>query len=323
MNNSLTDVSGIKVGHAQDLNAGTGCTVIIIEKGATAGVDVRGAAPGTRETDLLDPSNMVQEVYAIYLSGGSAFGLEGAAGVMEYLEKKEIGFQAGPVKVPIVPGAVIFDLNIGNPKIRPGQEMGYKACLKANEQTVKEGCVGAGTGATVGKYHGISRCMKGGLGTASIKKGELVLGALVVVNAFGDIINPENGQVLAGALDKTQRCFSKQDFLSLSDNQIYPENRPFIQNTTLGVVATNARLSKAEARRLSMSAHDGFARCISPSHTLYDGDVIFSLATGETTTNLAQLNMLAAHVVSLAIQNAVLKASTMFGIPSHTDLSFK
>ena len=323
INNSITEVSGVKVGHAQNLEAGTGCTVIIIEKGATAGVDVRGAAPGTRETDLLDPSNTVQEVHGIYLSGGSAFGLEGAAGVVEYLEKKGIGFQAGPVKVPIVPGAVIFDLDIGESSVRPDKKMGYQACLNSENISTYDGCVGAGTGATVGKYHGISRCMKSGLGTAYIKKGELVVGALVVVNAFGDIINPVNGKILAGALDETQRNFSKQGFLSPLNNHIFPENRPFIQNTTLGVVATNALLSKAEARRLSMSAHDGFARCILPSHTLYDGDVIFSLATGEITTNLAQLNMLAAHVVSLAIQNAVLKASTMFGIPSHTDLSFK
>jgi L-aminopeptidase/D-esterase-like protein len=318
MNNSITDVSGIKVGHAQDKNAGTGCTVIIIEKGAVAGVDVRGAAPGARETDLLDPSNTVQKVHAIYLSGGSAFGLNGAAGVMEFLEKKGIGFPAGPVKVPIVPGAVIFDLDVGKSSIRPDKIMGYQACVNASANLRDEGCVGAGTGATVGKYFGISRCMKGGLGTASIKENELVVGALVVVNAFGDIVNPTNGKILAGALDEEKKQFANRN--QLLHSQLPTENNPFLRNTTLGVVATNAKMSKAEARRLSMSAHDGFAKSIFPSHTLYDGDIIFSLATGEITTDLNRLNMLSSHVISLAIQRAILKASMMFGIPSHDDI---
>jgi L-aminopeptidase/D-esterase-like protein len=318
MDNSITDVLGIKVGHAQDLKAGTGCTVIIIEKGAVAGVDVRGAAPGTRETDLLDPSNTVQKVHAIYLSGGSAFGLDGAAGVMEFLEEKGIGFQAGPVKVPIVPGAVIFDLDSGKSSIRPDKTMGYQACVNASTRLAEEGCVGAGTGATVGKYFGISRCMKGGLGSASIKENELVVGALVVVNAFGDIVNPTNGKILAGALDVEKKQFANQN--QLLHNQLPTGENPFLRNTTLGVVATNAKMSKAEARRLSMSAHDGFAKSIFPSHTLYDGDVIFSLATGEISTDLNRVNILSAYVISLAIQRAILKASMMFGIPSHNDI---
>jgi L-aminopeptidase/D-esterase-like protein len=318
MYNSIIDVKGIQVGHAQNREAGTGCTVIIIEKGAVAGVDVRGAAPGTRETDLLDPSNTVQKVHAIYLSGGSAYGLDGAAGVMEYLEMKGIGFQAGSVKVPIVPGAVIFDLDIGDSSVRPDKVMGYQACVNASNKQAVEGCVGAGTGATVGKYFGISRCMKGGLGTASIKINELVVGALVVVNAFGDIVNPTNGKVLAGALDEEKKQFASRN--QLLYNQASAENSPFLRNTTLGVVATNAKMSKAEAKRLSMSAHDGFAKSIFPSHTLYDGDVIFSLATGEINTDLNRINMLSAYVISLAIQRAILEASMMFGIPSHNDI---
>ncbi len=321
MNNSITDVTGIRVGHAQNWEAGTGCTVIIIEKGAVAGVDVRGGAPGTRETDLLDPVNMVQKVHAIYLAGGSAFGIDGASGVMEFLEEKGIGFEAGTVKVPIVPGAVIFDLNVGNPYIRPDREMGYQACLNADEQTVKEGCIGAGTGATVGKYYGISRCMKGGIGTASVQVNDLVVGALVVVNAFGDIIDPKTGEILAGTLNTEKNQFVHTD--RLLTNPVFIDSDPFLQNTTLGVVATNADLNKAEAKRLSMSAHDGFARCILPSHTIYDGDTVFSLATGIVRADVSKLNALSVHVVSLAVQRAVLQASTMFGIPSHNELKRK
>lgn len=317
MNQSITDVPGIKVGHAQDWEAGTGCTVIIVENGAVAGVDVRGGAPGTRETDLLDPVNIVQKIHAIYLSGGSAFGLDGASGVMHFLEEKGIGFVTGPVKVPIVTGAVIFDLNIGNPSVRPDREMGYRACLDAHSGSIKEGCIGAGVGATVGKYYGNSRCMKGGLGTTSIQIGELIVGALVVVNAFGDIIDPSTGKILAGTLNEEKNQFVHTDQLLL--NQVFLERNPFLQNTTLGVVATNAELGKAEAKRLSMSAHDGFARCISPSHTLYDGDVIFALGTGKIKVDLNQLNSISAYVISGAVKKAVLAASTMYGIPSHID----
>lgn len=318
MNDSITDVNGLLVGHAQNREAGTGCTVLIVEKGAIAGVDVRGGAPGTRETDLLDPVNMVQKIHGIYLSGGSAFGLEGAGGVMHFLEERGIGFEAGPVKVPIVTGAVIFDLNIGNPSIRPDYQMGYQACLNASNNRVAEGSIGAGTGATVGKYYGISNCMKGGIGSASIVSGNLVVGALAVVNSFGDIVNPESGKIIAGTLDDKKEQFVDTNRL-LTDN-ILPRGNPFIQNTTLGVVATNARLSKAEAKRLSMSAHDGFARCISPSHTIYDGDTVFSLAIGEVEANFNQLNALAAQVMAISVQRAILKASSLHGIISYRDL---
>ncbi len=318
MRNSITNVNGLLVGHAQNMEAGTGCTVLIIEKGATAGVDVRGGAPGTRETDLLDPVNMVQEIHGIYLSGGSAFGLEGAGGVMHFLEEREIGFEAGPVKVPIVTGAVIFDLNIGNPSIRPDYQMGYQACLNASNNAVIEGSTGAGTGATVGKYYGISKCMKGGIGSASIVSGNLVVGALAVVNSFGDIVNPETGKIIAGTLDDKKEQFVDTNRL-LADN-VSSGSSPFIQNTTLGVVATNANLSKAEAKRLSMSAHDAFARCISPSHTIYDGDTIFSLATGEVEANFNQLNLLAVQVMIISIQRAILKSSSLHGITSYRDL---
>ncbi|MDD4362778.1 MAG: P1 family peptidase [Atribacterota bacterium] len=320
MKNSICDVDGIQVGHAQNLEAGTGCTVVIAQKGAIAGVDVRGGAPGTRETDLLDPVNLVQKVHAIYLGGGSAFGLDGAAGVMQYLEEQSIGLDAGNVKVPIVSGGVIFDLVIGNASVRPDKNMGYQACLDSinSKHNTVEGCIGAGTGATVGKYFGISRCMKGGIGTASLKIDELIIGALVVVNAFGDIINPQTNEILAGTLNEEKNKCINTDSLLINSTII--QNNSFFKNTVLGVVATNADLSKSEAKRLSISAHDGFARCISPSHTLYDGDTIFSLATGKVKTDSTILNALSAQVISIAIQRAVLQATTMFGILSNKDL---
>lgn len=318
MNYSITDIPGIKVGHAQDFEAGTGCTVVMFEEGAVAGVDVRGGAPGTRETDLLDPVNMVQKIHAIYLSGGSAFGLDGSSGVMKFLEEKKIGLNAGQSKVPIVPGAVIFDLDIGNPGVRPDQRMGYQACLNADGGVTEEGSIGAGTGATVGKYFGVDQCMKGGLGTASIQIGSLIIGALVVVNAFGDVIEPKTKQILAGTLNKEKNQFIHTDRILM--NQIHEKNIDFFKNTTLSVVATNAALSKAEAKRVAMSSHDGFARCIYPAHTLFDGDLVFALATGQIKTDIHQLNSLAPYVVSIAIQRAILKAKTMFGILSHQDL---
>lgn len=318
MSSSITDVDGILVGHAQNIEAGTGCTVLIIEKGAVAGVDVRGGAPGTRETDLLDPVNMVQKIHAIYLTGGSAFGLEGACGVMHFLEEKGVGFDTGSVKVPIVTGAVIFDLNIGDPSIRPDYQMGYQACLNASNKPAAEGSIGAGTGATVGKYYGISHCMKGGIGTASIVIDNLVVGALAVVNSFGDILNPETGEILAGTLNRKKNKLANTNKLLLMNN-LLTQNSLFLQNTTLGVVATNANLTKAEAKRLSISAHDAFARCISPAHTIYDGDTIFSVATGQVNTNINQLNALGAQVMAIAVQRAVLEATSLFDIPSYKD----
>lgn len=319
MNNSITAVDNLLVGHAQNTDAGTGCTVIIAKEGAIAGVDVRGGAPGTRETDLLDPVNTVEKVQAIYLSGGSAFGLDGAGGVMHFLEERGIGFDAGNIKVPIVTGAVIFDLNIGNPSVRPDYQMGYQACLNASNGPVVEGSVGAGTGATVGKYWGLTNCMKGGVGSACVRIDGLVVGALVVVNSFGDVFSSETGQIIAGMLNDQKNAFVDTN-KQLGKNTLL-QNNPFIQNTTLGVIATNAFLSKAEAKRLSMSAHDGFARSISPSHTIYDGDIIFSLSTGQVEANFNQLNALAARTISLAIERAVTEATPLFGIPSVRSIS--
>lgn len=306
----LTDVKGIQVGHAQDYEGGTGCTVVLCSEGAVAGVDVRGGAPGTRETDLMAPENLVQKVHAVYLSGGSAFGLDGASGVMHYLEKKGVGFDVGVTKVPIVPAAVIFDLTVGDFEKRPDFNMGYEACLNAKAKNDELGNVGAGTGATVGKYFGDEFSMKGGLGTASIKIGELVVAALMVVNCLGDVIDYDTGNILAGALNKTKTGFANT--IESIKNELKSKNF-FGRNTTIGVVATNALLSKAGAKKAASMAHDGFARTIRPVHTMFDGDTIFCLSLGNIEADVSTIGILAAEVVAKAIVCAVKSAEPMYG----------
>ena len=317
MNNAITDVGGILVGHAQDYEGCTGCTVILCGNGAVAGVDVRGGAPGTRETDCLDPSNLVQQVHAIYLGGGSAFGLAGATGVMRWLEERNIGFDVGGLVVPIVPGAVLFDLKLGSGSARPDAAMGYEACRNASAGPVLQGSVGAGTGATVGKAAGLSRVMKGGLGSASRQLGPLVVGAIVAVNCFGDVKDPSSGEILAGTLDATGLGFA--DSLETYAKGI-GEADVFSSNTTIGVIACNARLDKAQARRVAMSAHDGYARSIDPVHTLFDGDSIFCLATGEVEADLSLIGAIAAQVMARAVVNAIAAATSLGGAPSRKEI---
>jgi L-aminopeptidase/D-esterase-like protein len=313
---SITEVSGIRVGQAQNLKARTGCTVILCEaEGAVCGVDVRGAAPGTRETDLLDPGNLVERVHAILLAGGSAFGLDAAAGVMKFLEERGIGFDTTVARVPIVPGAVIFDLPVGDAHIRPDAQMGYQACVNASTK-VEEGRVGAGTGAMVGKILGIAQASNGGLATASMKlAGGATVGVLVVVNAFGDIIDPANGKILAGARRPNGRGFlDTQRALTQGLNQPAGKGKskaisknfehPFqaaLSNTTLAVVATDALLTKAQARKVASMAHDGLARAIRPIHTLFDGDTIFALSTGTLASDVTSLGAAAAELLAKAI----------------------
>jgi len=316
--NAITDVPGIKVGHATNLEGLTGCTVVLCEGGAIGGVDVRGLAPGTRETDLLRPGNLVERVHGILLSGGSAFGLAAADGVMRYLEERKIGFDVGITVVPIVPAAILFDLSIGDPSIRPDAEMGYAACQNASEGPVSEGNVGAGTGATVGKIFGMARCMKGGLGTASCRSGGIVVGAIVAVNAFGDVVDPATGRIIAGArrlhgegfADTVQAMRKFVGRLALG-----------LTSTVIGVVATNARLSKAEANVVARMAHDGLARVIRPAHTLFDGDTIFALATGAKRANVAVVGALAADVMAEAIIRGVQQAESIGNILAARDLA--
>jgi L-aminopeptidase/D-esterase-like protein len=328
LNNTITDVPGIKVGHAQDLNAITGCTVVLCEKGAFAGVDQRGGAPGTRETDAIRPLHLVNKAHAIMLAGGSAFGLDAASGAMKYLEEKGFGFNAGNIIVPIVPSAILFDLGIGNSKIRPGKDMGYEACLNASSDAVKQGCVGAGTGATAGNILGINQATKSGIGSASIDLGSgLIVGALIAVNPFGDVID-DQGRIIAGA-----RTFSRgpirigssglfADTLSLMKSKIGKVGLTFASshNTVIGVVATNANLDNQQTNFLAQMAQDGLAMAIRPSHTLFDGDTIFALSTGSINVDVNVVGAYAAEVVRLAIINAVKNAVSMGGVPAAIDL---
>ena len=318
----LTAVEGIKVGHHTLNERPTGCTVILTEAGAVAGVDVRGSAPGTRETELLDPTDTVEKVHAVVLSGGSAFGLDSASGVVRYLEEKKIGYDLGYATVPIVPAAVLLDLNIGGkPHIRPGAECGYKAALAASNGPVLEGNVGAGAGATVGKLGGYARAMKGGLGTASITlPSGLTVAALVAVNAAGDVIDPATGRVIAGV--RTQDGKSLADVRKLLRSGELLQARPG-ENTTLGVTATNARLTKSQVVKVAQMAHDGLARAVVPAHTAGDGDTIFALATGtwDGDANVTVVGALAAEAIADAIVRAALAAEGIPGYPSAHDLS--
>ena len=316
MNNSITDIPGILVGHADDRSAATGCTVILCEAGAVAGVDVRGGAPGTRETDCLDPVNAVPVVHAIYIGGGSAFGLEGATGVMRFLESKGIGLDVGVGKVPLVPGAVLFDLAVGDPHRWPDAAMGEKACRNAGI-SVLQGNVGAGTGAAVGRAAGVSFMMKGGTGTASVSAGELCVGALAAVNCYGDIRDPETGSILAGALNGSRDGFADTvQLLCRGPRCLSPYQGT---STTIAAVATNARLSKSEATRVAIMAQDGLARAVVPVHTTFDGDTVFALSTGSIEADVTVVGTLAALAVSRAIVNAARNAVSAYGLPSHTE----
>ena len=320
---SITDVAGIKVGHFTDTRRPTGCTVILCEDGATGGVDVRGSAPGTRETDLLDPKNLVQQVHAVVLSGGSAFGLETATGVVRWLEERGIGYDVGVAKVPIVPAAILFDLGVGDAKIRPDAEAGYKACKAASTTPPAEGNVGAGAGATVGKMFGGKRAMKGGIGTASIKIGkDLTVGAIVAVNAVGDVIDPATGKLIAGARTADGKKL-QGTMAGILRGEALP---PMLggTNTTIGLVATDAKLDKAQAQKVAQMAQDGLARAINPAHTMFDGDTIFAVATGKTTStkpaNVTLIGALAAEAMSQAIVRAIRAAKGIEGFPSSNDL---
>ena len=312
----ITDVDGIKVGHFTETRRPTGCTVILYEPGAVAGVDVRGSAPGTRETDLLKPVNTVDKVNAIVLSGGSAFGLDAASGVMRYLDEHNVGYLTPGGKVPIVPAAILFDLNIGDGKIRPTADSGYRACQAAKAGPVNEGSVGAGAGATVGKLLG-NKPMKGGIGTTSIKLPDgLVVAAIVAVNCIGDVIDPKTGQIVAGA-----RAADGKHFLNITETlrsgREMGRGRGG-ENTTIGVVATNARFEKTQMTKIAQMAHDGLARAINPAHTPYDGDTLFAMSTGNASVNanVTLVGALAAEVVSEAILRAVRTAKGIPGYPS-------
>ncbi len=317
----LTAVPGVKVGHHTLTERPTGCTVILTEAGAVASVDIRGGAPGTRETALLDPVNTVQAVHAIVLAGGSAFGLDAASGVVRYLEEKGIGYKTGPGPVPIVPAAILFDLGFGgNWKIRPTADCGYRAAQAATDGPVAEGNVGAGAGATVGKSGGPGRSMKAGIGSSAIVlPNGLIVAALVAVNAVGDVIDPASGRVVAGVRTPDGKGLADARTLLRAGTALRPRAG---ENTTLGVVATNAPLTKAQAQKVAQMAHDGFARAIAPAHTPGDGDTIFALATGtlQGEVSLPTIGALAAEAMADAIVRAATEATGSHGVPAARDL---
>ena len=298
---AITDVAGIEVGHYEVPGRPTGCTVILARDGAVAGVDVRGAAPGTRETELLAPVKLVEQVHAVLLAGGSAFGLDAAGGVVRWLEERGIGHPTGPARVPIVPAAILFDLHLGDASIRPDATEGYRACEAASARPPAQGNAGAGAGATVGKFFGFERAMKGGIGTASVRVAGVTVGAIVAVNAVGDVVDPSGGRVLAGARGEgggaptgTTRAWLRGEL---------PARMQAGLATTIGVVATDATLTKAQAQKVAQMAHDGLARSIDPVHTMYDGDTVFALATGHAKRagDATLIGTLAAVVTAAAV----------------------
>lgn len=324
--NAITDVPGIKVGHVSDLKALTGCTVILCEEGAVGAVDIRGTAAGTRQLDALSHLHLVDKIQAILLAGGSGFGLDAAGGVMAYLEERGKGFDVVKTKIPIVPTAIIFDFGIGDFRIRPDHKMGYQACLNASKK-VEEGSVGAGTGATVGKLFGIERAMKGGVGTSSIQgpKG-LMVGALVVVNAFGDVLDPDSKQILAGAR-KSKKSFQLSDSSKWMKQGVTrkqfgaitpPDSTAF--NTTLGVIATNAHFTKKELHQVAQIAHLGLAKMISPLHTTFDGDLIFAISYGKKKADVNTIGLLGEAALIESVKRAVTKAKGFGIIPAYQDI---
>ena len=319
---TITDVAGIEVGHTTDREHGSGCTVVLCRDGAVGGVDVRGSAPGTRETDLLRPTNHVSEVHAVVLSGGSAFGLDSASGVVRFLAERDIGYRAGSVTVPIVPAAILFDIGIAKHGVHPQADDGYAACLNATDGVVEQGSVGAGTGATVAKTLGLDRAIKGGIGTASVDLGNgITVGAIIAVNAVGGVYDPDTGDLVAGPRSDHGGMDDPMETLLSGDDPATPP--PFSSNTTIGVVATNATLTKEEANKLASIAHDGLALAVRPAHTMRDGDTIFAVATGTDPGKADMLRLGAAAVVCVAraIVRGVRCATGLDGIPSVQELA--
>ena len=320
---SITDVPGTRVGHYTDTAAATGCTVVLCEDGAVGGVDVRGSAPGTRETDLLRPTTLVNEVHAVLLSGGSAFGLAAATGVVRYLESKEVGLQFGGTTIPIVPSAILFDLSLVQSEIRPTADDGEAACINSSQLPPAQGSVGAGTGATVGKMMGMEHAMKGGIGSASVSLGEggLTVGAIVAVNAIGGVYEAATGRIVAGP--RSEDGDAILDAMEVATAPKVPTPQPVsASNTTIGVVATNAALNKEQANKLASAAQDGIALAVRPAHLMEDGDTMFALATGKSdaVVNINQLLAAAVICVSNAIVNAVTEAESLGGIPAVKDM---
>ncbi|MGD2162192.1 MAG: P1 family peptidase [Anaerolineales bacterium] len=329
LNNSITDVPGIQVGQVEDREAITGCTVVLAPDGALGGVDQRGGAPGTRETDLLRPMHAVEKIHAVVLAGGSAFGLDAATGVVRYLEEQGVGFPTGVVKVPIVPAAILFDLGIGKSEVRPDAAMGYAACEAATSDRPAEGNAGAGMGATVGKILGMAGATKSGIGTASVDLGGgVIVGAIIAVNAVGDIVDPNSGEIVAGTRPV------KVGPIGVGEGERFADTLAVMKgmagklalrfasrsNTVIGVVATNASLTKEQANKVAQMAHDGLARAVRPAHTMLDGDTLFALSIGKKGADVNMIGAYAAEVTAEAIVRAGQHAESAGGIPAASDL---
>lgn len=315
---NINEIQGFSIGNAQDEKGGTGCTAILCPKGAAGGVDVRGGGPATRETDLLSPVKSCEEVYGIMLSGGSAYGLDSASGAMKYLEERNIGFDVGIGKVPIVSGACIFDLIAGDFKCRPDADMGYKACVNSERNQPEMGNYGAGTGATVGKFAGPERTMKGGLGFYAVEIGKLKIGAVAVVNCLGDVYDADTGAQIAGMLSKNGR--SLDNTRRVMWESIERRRNVFTGNTTIGCIITNAKLDKNQCNKLASMAHNGYAAAIKPVHTSADGDTVFYLAKGTVEVNHDALGDLGAYVMAKAINSGVMNAESAYGFKSIKDI---
>lgn len=317
----INEIEGFRIGNAQDEKGGTGCTVIISDKGAMAGVSVEGGGPAGRETELLNPKMACQEIYSVLLSGGSAYGLDSAGGVMKYLEERGIGFDVGMGVVPLVPASCLFDLIAGDFKARPDAEMGYAACVDSEKSSIGEvprGNAGAGTGCTIGKFMGIERLMKSGMGHYAVQQGDLKIGAIVAVNALGDVFDADTGEQIAGLLDEKKNGLANTSAAMWSSLQ--QDKNIFAGNTTIGCVICNAKLNKDQCHKLASMVHDGYARVIKPVHTSADGDSIYFLASGDVEVNQDALGDLAAYVMSKAINDAVRSAESAYGFVSINEL---
>lgn len=316
---NISQIQGIRIGHAQNLEAATGCTVILCPEGAVCGVDVRGGSPGTRDTDALNPINNRKCVHGILLAGGSSFGLDAAGGVMEFLEEKGMGRDVGKTIVPNVCAAILFDLKCGDYKVRPDKEMGYAACVNAFvQQRFISGSVGAGTGALIGKVKGSKYAMKGGVGSAAFKAGDLMAGAVVAVNCVGDVYDSAAGKIIAGVLSEDKRNLDSSEDLIL---KAYDNHRDlFSENTVIGCIITNASLSKPQAVKLAAIGQNGIARTVRPAHSIFDGDTIFTLCTGEVDATFDSVAILAARAVEAAIIDAVVNAESLHGFVSYKQL---
>jgi len=310
----ITDIKGIQIGSYEDSQAATGCTVIIAKEGATTGVDVRGGAPATRETDLLDPKNLVSKIQAVMLSGGSAFGLDACSGAMQYLEEKGYGFDMQVAKVPIVCGASLFDLSVENPNVRPDKQMGYQACINSEKNSIQEGNYGAGCGASVGKILGPQYAMKGGLGTYALDLEGIQVGAIVAVNACGNVLDYQSKKMLAGTYDR-----KNHQFIDLETAMNHIRQAPG-SNTTIGCIVTNVKLNKAQCTKTASITHNGYALAISPVHTMSDGDTIFVMSTNEIEAEVDIVGVLATKVMAQAINNAIKKAKSAYGLLAYKDV---